>query len=190
MLTDYSILLQELPSLSWTDSRLEVRPSPMHGKGLFATAPIQQGEVVIIWGGALFTLEDIRAGKAVEHSYAAIREGIFLGHPYEQGNNADDFMNHSCDPNIWMINEITWAARRNISTGEEVTADYAMYWGCDGDEWVKWECHCDSSLCRKVFTTDDWQRVDLQERYGDHFAPYIREDIRQLRERQLNSKTV
>jgi hypothetical protein len=182
MLTEKSIPLQVIPSLSWTDPRLEVRSSPIHNKGLFATAPIQEGEVVIIWGGTLYTLEDIQAGKAAERSYAAIREGIFLGHPIELGNSADDFMNHSCDPNIWMINEITWVARWDISTGEEVTGDYVMYWEPDEAEWKPWECHCGSALCRKIFTSRDWRWVELQERYSNHFLPYINEHIKRLRE--------
>lgn len=106
MPADCSFTSQRILPQSWIDSRIEVRSSPIHGRGIFATSPIQQGEVVIIWGGTLFSLDDIRAGKAVEHSYAAIREEIFLGHTREQGNSADDYMNHSCDPNIWMINEI------------------------------------------------------------------------------------
>jgi uncharacterized protein len=173
MLTVQFLTLQEIPPLSWIDPRIEVRSSPIHGKGIFATAPIQQGEVVIVWGGTLFTPEDIQAGKAAEHSYAAIRDGIFLGHPSEQGNSAEDFMNHSCDPNIWMTNEITWVARRDISTGDELTADLAMYWEPDEEEWKPWECHCGSALCRKVFTSRDWRRVELHERYGNHFSPYI-----------------
>jgi len=29
----------------WIDPRVEIRPSPIHGKGMFATGPIRQGEV-------------------------------------------------------------------------------------------------------------------------------------------------
>lgn len=174
--------LQGIQPLSWIDSRIEVRLSPIHGRGIFATAPIQQGEVVIIWGGTLFTLDDVRAGKAVEHSYAAIGEGVFLGHTCEQGNSADDYMNHSCDPNIWMTNEITWGARRDINADDEITADFAMYWEPDEEEWKPWACHCGSALCRKIFTSQDWRRVELHERYGNHFSPYIGGCIRRLRE--------
>lgn len=180
MLTD-PIFSQEIQKRSWIDPRIEVRSSHIHTNGMFANAPIQPGEVVIIWGGKLFTLEDIQAGRAAEHSYTAIRRGIFLGHSIEQGNSTDDYMNHSCDPNIWMINETTWVARRNINPGDEVTGDFAMFWGDDGDERAMWECHCGSSLCRKVFTVDDWQLAELQERYGNHFAPYILEAQKALR---------
>ena len=181
MLAEHPSTAQTFRSRSWTDPRLTVHSSRIHGCGLFACAPIAQGEIVIIWGGELFTLEDVQSGRAAEHSYAAIREGIFLGHPAELGNTPDDFMNHSCDPNLWMIGETTWAARRDIRPGEEVTGDCAMYWGPDGDGSMRWDCHCGSALCRKAFTTDDWRRPDLHARYGDHFAPYINERIRQLR---------
>ena len=175
--------VQEIPPLSWIDSRLEARSSPIHGKGVFANATIQQGEVVIAWGGTLFTLEDIRAGKALERSYAAIGEGIFLGHTSEQGNSADDYTNHSCDPNLRLANEITLVARRDISAGDEVTVDCAMYWEPDEEMGLQpWEYHCGSALCRKVFTSRDWRRVELHERYGNHFSPYINERIRRLRE--------
>jgi hypothetical protein len=182
MLIEYSTLLQRIQPKSWVDPRLEVRRSPIHDRGLFATAPIKRDEVLIVWGGTFFTIEDILAGKAVEHGYAAIRAGLFLGHTVEEGNSDDDFMNHSCDPNIWMTDEITWVARRDISAGEEVTGDCAMYWGDDGGEQMTWECRCGSPQCRKRFTTEDWRRTDLQERYGDHFAPYINEHIQGLLE--------
>jgi len=182
MLTNGVLTVQKISPRSWVDARLEVRSSPIHGKGIFANAPIQQGEIVIVWGGILFTLEDIRAGKALEHSYTAIGEGIYLGHTSEQGNSVDDYINHSCDPNVWLVNEITLVARRDISVGDEVTADFVMYWEPDEEESDPWECHCGSALCRKVFTSRDWRRVELHERYGNHFSPYINERIRRLRE--------
>ena len=43
------------------------------------------------------------------------------------GQDADDFMNHSCDPNTWMEDEVTISARRDIQAGEEITADYALW---------------------------------------------------------------
>lgn len=182
MLTNHLLTVQEIPPQSWIDPRLEVRSSPIHGRGIFTNAAIQQGEVIIIWGGTLFTLEDIQAGKALEHSYAAIGEGIYLGHTSEQGNSVDDYINHSCDPTVWMVNEITLVARRDMSADDEVTADFVMYWEPDDEERPRWECHCGSALCRKVFTSRDWRRVDLQERYGNHFSPYINERIKRLRE--------
>lgn len=170
---------KEYRRTSWIDPRVEVRPSPIHGTGTFAVARIRQGEVVIIWGGTLFTKEEIEAGKAIARSVAAIDEGLYMGGTLEEGNSPDDFMNHSCDPDVWMQDEVTLVARRGIAAGEELTMDYAMV---ESDEsWVApWECHCGSPLCRKVITGKDWRRRELQERYGNHFSPFINERIRKL----------
>lgn len=180
MPTDHSLSLLEVPLQSKNDLRLEVRPSPIHGQGIFTNANVRAGEVLMVWGGTFFTLEDIRAGKALEHSYCAIDEDVFLGHTPEQGTSVDDFINHSCDPNVWMLDEITLAARRDIKADEEVTADLAMWWEPDDVSVPPWECQCGTALCRKIFTSRDWRRPELHERYGDHFLPYINQRIRQL----------
>jgi hypothetical protein len=103
-------------------------------------------------------------------------------YPFEQGNSVDDHTNHSCDPNVWMANEITVVARRDIRAGEEVTADLAMWWDPDDDSVPAWECRCGSAQCRKIFTSRDWRRPELHERYGDHFLPHINARITRLRE--------
>ena len=175
----YVLSFIDIPAQSKNDPRLEVRPSPIHGRGIFTRADISEGDILMVWGGILFTQEDIRAGMALEHSYCTIDEGVILGHTPEQGLSVDDFINHSCDPNVWMVDQITITARRDIKADEEITADLAMWWDPD-EEGVAWECHCGSRLCRKVFTSRDWRRPELHERYGEHFLPYINERIRCL----------
>ncbi|MCE1253511.1 MAG: SET domain-containing protein-lysine N-methyltransferase [Anaerolineae bacterium] len=173
-------MLKEIHHESWIDPRIEMRSSTIHGRGIFATADIQQGETVIIWGGEFFTSDEILAGKAVDHSYTIFDKDLYLGHSHEQGNSIDDFMNHSCDPNIWMLDAVTWAARRDISAGEEITADCAMYWGPEEDVLIRWQCRCGSNNCRKHFTSLDWQLPELHERYGRHFSDYVNAHIDRL----------
>ena len=176
---------------SWIDPRLETRKSPIHGRGVFTKEKIAEGEVIIIWGGTLFSLEEILAGKAVEHSFAAIADGVFLGHTLEQGNSTDDFVNHSCNPNVWMLDEVTLAARRDIASEEEITADLVMWWEPDEEDVASWACNCGSPACRKVFTSRDWRIVELQEKYKGHLVPYISERIEQLcREGSSQSQAV
>jgi len=102
---------------SWIDPRVEVRSSIIEGKGMFAREPIKKGDVVVIWGGTLMTEEDIKAGKARRHSIAAIDEGLYLAGLPNEGDSPDDFMNHSCDPNVWMKDEVTLVARRDTQAG-------------------------------------------------------------------------
>jgi len=42
-------------------------------------------------------------------------------------------------------------------------------------------CNCRSSLCRGTVTGLDWQRPELQARYGEHWVPVLRERIRSQR---------
>ncbi len=168
---------------SWLDARIEVRESPIQGRGLFATAPITGDTVLIIWGGHLLTEEDLKAGKARRHSITAVDEGFYLASLADEQESPDDLMNHSCDPNLWMKDEVTLVARRGIAAGEELTVDYAV-WEAD-ESWISaWRCRCGSDLCRGVCTGKDWRLPDLQLRYGDHFSPFINRRIQRLKRRE------
>ena len=78
--------------------------------------------------------------------------------------------NHSCDPNVWLVDAVELAARRVIAQGEEVGSDYATY--TMAPDWSM-ACSCRSSSCRGTVTGDDWRRPELQQRYAGHFAPPI-----------------
>jgi SET domain-containing protein len=168
---------KEYRQTEWIDPRIEVRPSSIQGEGMFATAPITQGQVVNIWGGTvLLTEEDIESANVRErYTWSTIGEGLYLAVPQET-EDLWDKMNHSCDPNVWMQDEVTLVARRDIAVGEELTIDYAMF---EGTEWWvgRWKCRCGSELCRGMYTGRDWRRKDLQERYGTHFSPFINKRI-------------
>jgi SET domain-containing protein len=163
---------------AWIDPHIEVRPSPIQGRGMFTTAPIRAGEVVIVWGGELFTGEDVQAGKARQDSVAAIGEDLYLADPVDAPDCPDYFLNHSCDPNVWMQDAVTLIARRDIAPGEELTADYAL-WEVDEDWTLPEKCRCGSPLCRTIITGGDWQLTTLQQRYAGHFSPLLNQRIEQ-----------
>jgi hypothetical protein len=86
-------------------------------------------------------------------------------------------MNHSCDSNLWMSDEVTFVARKAIAVDEEVTVDYALFTTLP--HWVlEQPCCCGSPVCRQTVSGSDWQRKDVRERYRDHFSPFINERIR------------
>ena len=161
---------------------------------MFASAPIKQGEVVSIWGGTLLlTEEDIATSDQAKewwakgYVWATIGEGLYLaGLLNEDEEDLTDFINRSCNPNVWMKDEVTLLSRRDIVVGEELTIDYAMIEG--SEEWVgPWECRCGSELCRGRFTGSDWRQKELQERYRNHFSPFICERIRRLQASESES---
>jgi len=43
---------------TWYDPRVEVRPSSIHGNGMFASRPIHEGEVVVRIGGIVMIEEE------------------------------------------------------------------------------------------------------------------------------------
>lgn len=181
--------MKQYPRESWLDPRLEVRPSPIGGNGLFTTRPVDEGEVVIIFGGTgVFTGEDVEAGRAKKSSLLGIGENLWLGDSPEDTQGPDYSLNHSCDPNLWLKDEVTLVARRNIMAGEEVTMDYATH-EADPDWKIRASCHCGSSSCRGVVTGRDWMKEDLQERYWGHFSPFLNRRISRLRSQQHSSLT-
>lgn len=91
--------------------------------------------------------------------------------------HSNGYGNHSCDPNVWWVDEYALAARRYIPAGEELTNDYATSTGLES--FTMW-CSCGSPLCRRVITGNDWRIPWLQLRYGEHWAPLLSARIRAL----------
>ncbi len=157
------------PPVSHVSEKVEVRPSPIQGRGLFATAPIAAGEVIAVIGGTLMDDAEFAAyarGR-VWFSAMAVGEGLNLvqapGDPAALGN-------HSCDPNMWMADAITEVARRPVAAGEELTTDYALT--TVHEDWSM-PCRCGRPVCRGIVTGADWKLPELQHRYRGRFSPFI-----------------
>ncbi len=146
-----------------------VRPSAIHGRGLFANASIREGEVVAVIGGSL--ISDAELERLSEHSSTAIGGGLNL---LQASDDPLRFGNHSCAPNLWLTDEVTLVARRSIAAGEELTTDYATMTGFA--EWHM-QCNCGSASCRNVVRGTDWRLPELQGRYRGHFSPFLNERI-------------
>ena len=158
---------------SWLDPRVVVAPSAIEGRGLFARAPIEAGEVVARLGGEVLTDDEFRARsrRLAKYSALAIGDGRHL---LLDDDSPAGFGNHSCDSNLWMADEVTVVARRRIEAGEEVTVDYALH---TADTPWSMACRCVAPACRGVVTSDDWRRRDVQERYAGHFSPFLNRRI-------------
>jgi len=166
---------------TWTDPRIEFRTSHISGDGMFAREPIKKGETVCVVGGIVMTDAEFEAFQATHRLYNSIQidDHLHLVEDPEVTRTLEGSMNHSCDSSTWMEDEVTLVARRDIQAGEEATVDYALF--TTQSNWMlDTRCHCRLPHCRRIITGDDWRREDVQERYRDHFSPFINRRIEKL----------
>lgn len=148
----------------------------IEGRGLIAHKLIREGEVIS-------RLEPNQPHYAISDvlTWSQEEQDELLHYAYqcsethyvcEQGS--ERFMNHSCDPNTWWLDDDTVIARRDIQPGEEITYDYAM------TEIVvdfQMECSCGSPKCRGIITNRDYLIPSWQAEYGDHLPRHTLQAI-------------
>lgn len=174
----------KIPSQTWVSPKIEIKKSPLDGKGMFAIKPIKSGEKVLVWGGrwGVDYVDKVNATKAEKEGKLVMQWDENLFSVEEKGDDDTYYINHSCDPNVWMQDTFTLVARTDIKEGEELTADYSL-WEADKDFVSKWKCNCGSKLCRGRVTGKDWRIPELQKRYKGHFSPFINKRIKRLLEK-------
>jgi uncharacterized protein len=145
--------------------------SRIEGRGLVATEPIAVGELVAIKGGHIMTTAAVRSlPERLQNSEIQIASGFSLVAVEEaEYEPVMLFLNHSCEPNVGFAGNIVLVAMRDISAGDELTTDYALFDDYDG----AMECRCGTPSCRGIIGGRDWQRADLQRKYGSYFSSYL-----------------
>lgn len=170
------------PQESWISPKVEIRDSELGGKGMFAKEKISAGEKMLVWGGEYVTENE--AEKAKTAGKLVMQWDTDLFSIEDRGEDDAYYLNHSCDPNVWMKDAHTLIARRDVGIGEELTADYAM-WEANEDYVSKWECNCGAENCRGRVTGKDWENSGLQNAYKNHFSPLINKRIRESKLPQI-----
>lgn len=94
--------------------RLQIAPSPLHGKGLFARDFIKQGTL----------LGEIRGIRTVHDDCYVLWLSEFIG---VRMLCKYKYINHSDSPNVILYDTLEVCALRDIYPGEEITHDY----GCE-----------------------------------------------------------
>ena len=125
---------------------LVIRRSKIHGDGVYTTAPILKGKVVIEYTGPRLTND--AADEVYDHSPRTYLFGLLDGEHVIDGDGMAAFINHSCDPNCEadeIRGRVIIRTIRRIATGEELAYDYNLY---DGDLDDPAPCHCKARHCR------------------------------------------
>lgn len=164
-----------MPGLTYRSPKTEVKPSPIEGRGLFASTAIAAGEIVAVKGGHVLTGAEWRAlERTLGPADIQIAEDLFIAPATpEEREGGMLFTNHSCDPNIALQGQIVFVAMRDIAAGEELTHDWATT--DDGDYTLA--CGCGSPRCRGTITGKDWTRKDLQAQYRGWFCWFLQRKI-------------
>ena len=124
---------------------LEVRSSPIHGRGCFSTRPIKKGTRLLEYTGR--RLRPQEANNLYHERPSTYLFNLAGGQTVIDGTGTASLVNHSCEPNCKVTEEderIYFFALRDIAAGEELTIDYKLG---NSDE-REMPCHCDSRKCR------------------------------------------
>lgn len=155
-----------MADLTYRSPKTEVRPSPIHGQGLFARIAIAAGEIVAVKGGHVLTGPEWAALEpALGAADIQIAEDLFIAPVCpEQRHGSMLYTNHSCDPNLAIQGQIVLVAMRDIAPGEELTIHTL-------------DCRCGSPRCRRTVTGKDWMKPERQERYRGWFCWFLQRKI-------------
>jgi SET domain-containing protein len=144
--------------------------------GVFAREHVDKGERLMVWGGAIVTLAQLRRLPVVLQQHSVqVEEDLYLASVIPDDDA--DYINHSCDPNAGLNGQIVIVALRDIAPGEEICFDYAM---SDSSAYDEFQCECGAATCRGRVSGDDWMLPELQERYRGYFSPYLQRRIEAL----------
>ncbi len=151
-----------------------VKPSAIHGKGVFAAIDFEAGDIILERDDSRLVTDENPLQKG-EHPYHCdwLPDGriVYVQEP-------ERYTNHSCDPNAYgkEINGARYfVARCEISAGDEITIDYSI------DNWgdITWQCDCGSARCRKTIYNDFFRLpLEIQVEYLPYLSRTYRERFR------------
>ncbi|HFE44342.1 MAG TPA: SET domain-containing protein-lysine N-methyltransferase [Nannocystis exedens] len=144
---------------AWVSEKVEVLP---HGGGraLVAVQSIDAGERLIALAHVFVDLPSKYTIQVEEHLHQAGTE------------EADDFMNHSCAPNVTIdFDRLEVIALQAIAAGELVTFDYNI---CEWDMREPFTCVCGSARC--IGEIRGFRHLDRKQRQRllPWLSPYLR----------------
>lgn len=126
--------------------KLRIAKSKVHRWGVFAMERIPMRRKVMEYTGEkLNRLETKRRSdeRALHYLFTLNSYWTIDG---AVGGSGAEFVNHSCDPNLWVWicrDHILYMSRRAIEPGEELTIDYHF-----AKDVERVECKCGSTNCR------------------------------------------
>jgi hypothetical protein len=176
-----------MDSTLWSQTPLVPRPS-RNDTGAFAAGDLAEGTIVIPkWHESFYEGMEgwIRLGRREVQKLPRDVRQLFLRYGLDQDfdqiigpvdiryvTTPDNFINHSCDPNLRYDVFGNVVAARHIGKGEEVFIDY----GCfivNFDE--PFHCACGAPNCRGRIRRQDWKKLAIT--YGMNMPRFLHSRI-------------
>lgn len=137
--------------------RIQVRRSGVHGKGVFAIAPIERGEAIIEYKGEVISWKE--ALRRHPHDPSDPHHTFFFHiddkHVIDAkvGGNAARWINHACKPNCEadeVDGRVFIKALRRLEPGQELFYDYGLVIDERYSQRLKkqYACRCGARKCR------------------------------------------
>jgi len=171
----------------WSTTPLVSRPS-RYDAGAFAAENLEQGTIVVPkWHESFYEGMEgwVRLDRRQVRKLPRDAKKLFLRYGLDQDfdqiigpvdiryvTTPDNFINHSCDPNLRYDVAGNVVAARSIAKGEEVFIDY----GCfivNFDE--PFDCNCGAASCRGRIRRQDWKK--LVATYGMNMPRFLHSRI-------------
>jgi hypothetical protein len=178
---------RKMDSTLWSSTPLVPRPSGTD-TGAFAAEDLEEGTVVVpSWHEAFYDGMEgwVRLDRRQVRQLPRDVKKLFLRYGLDQDfdqiigpvdiryvTTPDNFINHSCDPNLRYDAAGNVVAARSIAKGEQVFIDY----GCfivNFDE--PFECSCGAARCRGRIRRQDWKK--LAATYGMNMPRFLHSRI-------------
>ena len=147
----------------------EIRRSPIHGRGLYATKDIPNEEYIIQYVGEKIDKDDsnTRGWDQVERAKKTGEAAVYIFTLDDDWDidgsgpeNAARLINHSCDPNCeaYIVENGIWICSiRKIKKGEELFFNY----GFDLESYEDHPCHCGAERCVGYIAGEDfWEELE------------------------------
>lgn len=168
MLENNAVNKNLLTGYSNIHPHLEVKDSPIQGKGLFT-------EVYVSKATILFEI----MGKRFQHDYDPSLSQqnpnwIGIGHEEWLELGPGDiaiYLNHSCNPNVIINGKLQLITMKPLKAQEELLLDYST---TELDPYWKMDCGCGADECRKVLHSFQLLPDKLQKKYRKYLAPAFR----------------
>jgi len=142
--------LRRAPAAS---ARLDILPSAIHGRGVFAVADLEAGLDVGRYAGRRYPAGTARPDWDGRVTYLfLLSDGTLIDGA--RGGNLTRHINHACRPNVEALEMrdrrgvlgIQLRTKRRIRRGEELLLDYAL--DIPDDDPSNYPCRCGDKACR------------------------------------------